>query len=448
VPKGAQITHASLSNLVDWHNRAFSVTSADRASQMAGLGFDATVGETWPYLSAGASLCLADDQTMLSPEHLQSWLVSHQITIGFVPTPLAERIIVLKWPERTRLRALLTGGDTLHVHPIKGLPFTVINNYGPTECGMVTTSGVLPPSDSTTLPSIGAPIDNCQVYILDESMRPAAAGERGELYVGGVNVGRGYCNRPELTRERFLPNPFLPGTTMYKTGDLGCYLPSGEIAFFGRIDNQVKIRGYRIELDEIAAVLNGHPAIAASAVVARGEREERKLIAYIIPSGSPSRAELQECLLKTLPDYMVPATFVVLESLPLTANGKVDTSALPEPTPENMLVDQASSAASEIEASLAQVVANLLHVPEVGPEDDFFLMGGHSLLGTQLIARIRDSFGVNVPLRTLFEEPTVRGLAAEVERLLIERIEAMPEEEARRELRMAESQRTAQRPAA
>jgi amino acid adenylation domain-containing protein len=435
-PKGVEITHANLANLILWHNRAFQVTAADHASHLAGLGFDASIWETWPYLASGAALHTADSETLSSPEQLRCWLVKNGITIGFVPTPLAERIIDTPWPEATKLRVLLTGGDTLHARPLAGLPFTVVNNYGPTECTVVATSTTVPSAPlHEGLPAIGAPIDNTEIYIVDEELQPVPDGVAGELFVGGANVGRGYRNHPELTAERFFANPFTPGAKLYKTGDLGRRLPDGQIAFLGRIDQQIKIRGYRIEPGEIAAAMNAHPSVNASAVLARADDVgEKYLVGYVVAHGDLTRGELQRFLLDRLPDYMVPSVFVMLESLPLTANGKLDYSALPLSTPENTLHDDVAATSSATEITLARIASELLRVPEIGPDDDFFLLGGHSLLGTQLIVRIREAFGVEVPLRTLFEQATVRGLAAEIERLLIEKIEEMSEEEAQRAL--------------
>jgi amino acid adenylation domain-containing protein len=417
-PKGVEITHGNLSNLVSWHNRAYAVTRGDRASHLAGLGFDASVWETWPYLAAGASLSLADYQTLISPEKLRAWIIDGEITIGFIPTPMAERLLALDWPSDTKLRTLLTGGDTLHLHPAPGLPFTLVNNYGPTECAVVSTFGVVPPSPSTSLPPIGAPIDNAEVYILDSRMQPVPRGTAGELYIGGAGVGRGYRNRPELTADCFVPSPFSPQERLYKTGDMGCCLPDGQIAFLGRTDNQVKIRGYRIELEEIAAVLNTHPRIIVSALALHGkDGGEKQLVAYVVAAAKPSVREMQDYLAARLPDYMVPSVFVHLESLPLTVNGKVDRAALPAPNAENMLTERTVAPSTNTEIKLAIVISNLLKVTEIGVDDDFFMLGGHSLLGTQLIARIRESFRVEMPLLVLFEQPTVRGLAAEIERL-------------------------------
>jgi len=197
------------------------------------------------------------------------------------------------------------------------------------------------------LPPIGAPIDNAQVYIVDENLQPVPDGVAGEMFVGGANVGRGYRNHPELTAERFVANPFVPGTKLYRTGDLGRRFPDGQIAFLGRVDNQIKIRGYRIEPGEIAAAMNAHPSVSASAVMARADgADEKHLVGYVVGNGDLTRGELQGFLLDRLPDYMVPSVFVVLDSLPLTANGKVDYSALPLPTSENMLRDEPAAASS------------------------------------------------------------------------------------------------------
>ena len=448
VPKGVEITHANLANLISWHCRAFQVTDADHASHLAGLGFDASVWETWPYLASGATLHLANSETLDSPEQLGRWLVENGITIGFVPTPLAERIIGAPWPEATKLRVLLTGGDTLHVWPIDGLPFTLVNNYGPTECTVVATwTAVQARADAAALPPIGRAIDNARIYLVDEDLHPVPDGVAGEILIGGANVGRGYRNHPELTAERFVADPFTAGVKMYKTGDLGRRLADGQIAFLGRADNQIKIRGYRIEPAEIEAAMAAHASISASAVVAQADgADEKRLVGYIVTDANLTRGELQAFLLDRLPDYMVPPVLVALSSLPLTASGKIDYNALPLPTSENTLHDESEATNSVTEQTLARIAAELLRVPEVGPDDDFFLLGGHSLLGTQLIVRIREAFDIEVPLRTLFEQPTVRALAAEIERLLIEKVQGMSEEETQTTLRRALTATSAEQP--
>jgi amino acid adenylation domain-containing protein len=441
-PKGVEIAHRSLLNLVYWHQHTFAVEPFDRATQLAGIGFDAAVWEVWPYLAAGASVHLPDEDTRIAPELLRDWLVAHGITITFVPTALAERLMALEWPTEAALRVLLTGADTLHQFPSPSLPFMVVNNYGPTECTVVATSGpVLPDKRPDARPSIGQPIFNTEIYILDERMQPVAVGVPGELYIGGPGVARGYRKRPELTAEKFVPNPFgaEPDARLYKTGDLARYLPDGQIDFLGRIDTQIKIRGYRLEPDEIVTLLNRHPQVQESVVIAREDAPgEKYLVAYVIPvpQSEPTSSGLQNFLGKQLPEYMVPAVFVRLSSLPLTSHGKVDRAALPAPDAENHMRDEDLRAPRNVvEERVAGILAGLLKVKCVGVDDNFFLLGGHSLLGTQVIARVRDAFGVELPLRSLFDHPTVAAISAEIERLIFTKLEGMSRDEVQRALK-------------
>jgi amino acid adenylation domain-containing protein len=421
-PKGVEITHGSLANLAAWHRRAFAITPADRAHFYASPAFDAAGWETWPYLAAGASVHLPPEHVRADPEALRDWMLAERISIGFVPTPIAERLLGLTWPARPALRALLTGADTLHRYPPATLPFALVNNYGPTECTVVATSGVVgctPMADA--LPSIGRAIDNVEVLVLDEARRPVPPGSAGELYIGGAGLARGYRHRPDLTAERFVPHPTVPGERLYRTGDRARLQPDGTVAFLGRLDDQVKIRGYRVEPDEITAALATHPAVDDAAVVAReSDGGERQLVAYVVPAPGvvPGRDALVATLRRRLPDYMVPAVYVTLTALPVTTNGKVDRAALPAPDAANTLRDAAAPVAprTEVEAEVARILAALLDVEDVSVDDNFFLLGGHSLLGTQLIMRLRDAFGVELALRTLFDAPTVAELAAEIER--------------------------------
>src|SRR5712692_6600646 len=438
-PKGVEITHASLLNLVSWHRREFGVSARDRASHLASVGFDAAVWEVWPYLTAGASLYLPDEVTRIAPGLLRDWLVANEITISFLPTALAERVLTLEWPKQAALRFLLTGADTLHRHPTENLPFELVNNYGPTECTVVATSGRVQTGAGTSgLPSIGRPIDNTHVYILDENLRQVPRGKSGEMYVGGVGIARGYLHRPELTAEKFIRDPFsaLAGARLYRTGDLARYLDDGQIAYLGRIDEQVKILGHRIEPSEIEAMLDRHPAIASSVVVARGATcDQRQLAAYLVMTNgtTPAAADLRGFLQSTLPYYMVPSVFVKLPAMPMTANGKVDRAALLEPNAENALRDEAFiRPRTPIEQRLATTLCSLLNLNEVSVNDNFFLLGGHSLLGTQLIVKIRSTFGVDLALRTLFDAPTIAELSAEIEQQIIAKVESMSEEEAQR----------------
>jgi len=424
-PKGVQITHESLLNLISWHQKAFNVSESDRASQLASVGFDAAVWEVWPNLTAGCSVHFPDEATRVSPERLRDWLVRERISISFAPTPLAEALIALAWPVDTNLRILLTGGDTLHHFPNANLPFVLVNNYGPTECTVVATSGTVSPDDrSDALPAIGSAIENSQVYILDDQLQPVSNGSAGEIHIAGKGLARGYLNRPDLDREKFVPNPFskTPGDRMYKTGDLGRRLENGSLAFLGRVDDQIKIRGYRIEPDEVVMNLNQCYGVESSVVVARDDGSgDIRLIAYVVPTADANLTQnaLQRYLKRYLPDYMVPAAFVRLQSLPIGPNGKVDRSALPAPTSENAIGDNSRvGPATPVEERVVAILAELLGLEKVGVNDNFFFLGGHSLLGTQLIARARDSFGIELPLRTVFDSPTASQLSVEIERML------------------------------
>jgi amino acid adenylation domain-containing protein len=454
-PKAVAVGHDSLLNLIQWHNRTFGVTATDRATQLASIGFDAAVWELWPHLVAGASVHLVDDETRTHPEQLREWLVEEKITISFAPTPLAERMLKLAWPKDTSLRVLLTGADTLHQYPPANLPFTLVNNYGPTECTVVATSAAVPPrsevhgsqkSKEDRLPPIGRPIENAEACILDSKMGPVPAGTVGEIYIGGAGLAKGYLNDPALTAERFVRHPQHANARLYRTGDLGRYLPDGQIAFHGRVDEQAKINGYRIELNEVASVLRRHPAIRESVIATRENTAgEKQLVAYVVVrSASPAVNELREFLSNELPDYMLPATFVRLDALPVASSGKVDRQALPAPTDENTLRDETFvGPRTPTEQRVAAIVGQLLGLEQVGIHDNFFYLGGNSLFGTQVIARLRDTFNVEISLLRLFDHPTVADLAAEVERLIVARLDNMSEEEAQRLLALNAEQASA-----
>jgi amino acid adenylation domain-containing protein len=437
-PKAVQVGHASLLNLIEWHNRTFQVTPEDRATQLASIGFDAAVWELWPHLVAGASVHVVDDETRAQPEELRDWLVRERITISFLPTLLAERMMQLPWPTETALRILLTGADTLHQYPSPSLPFTLVNNYGPTECTVVATSGtIFAAKAADRRPSIGKPIDNVEVYILDGNMKRMPAGQIGEIFVGGACLALGYLNDLALTAERFVRDPFssVAGARLYRTGDLGCYAADGSIEFHGRVDDQVKIRGYRIELNEVTSALLRHPGVRESTVVAsEHDHGEKRLVAYLVPlAACPNVSELRDFLGQTLPDYMIPAAFVTLGALPIGSNGKVDRALLPAPSDENVLRDEALvSPRTPTEQRIAAIVGSLLNLDNVGVNDNFFFLGGNSLFGTQVIARLRDAFNVEVSLLALFDHPTVAACANEVERLMVEKLDTMSEDEAQR----------------
>jgi amino acid adenylation domain-containing protein len=441
-PKGVMVEHGSLSNLVSWHRRAFAITESDRATQVASPAFDAAIWELWPHLAAGSSLHIPPEHVRRDPVAIRDWLVAERITVSFLPTALAEAVLVLEWPPDTALRFLLTGGDTLHHHPPAGLPFTVVNNYGPTEATVVATSGRVRPSltetdpETRSLPSIGRPISGARIYVVDERLDQVPAGTVGELLIGGSGVARGYLRQPELTARRFIPDPFS-GTParLYRTGDLVRLGSDGELEFCGRRDHQVQIRGNRIELDEIAAVLGRHRGVQSAAVVCdESSPTGPRLVAYVVSTATaPSADALRDHVSAQLPDFMVPAMFVSLDEMPVTAGGKIDRALLRS----RAAVEQAPPPGSarpgtELEQMLEGIVAELLERDEVGVDANFFMLGGHSLLGAQVIARIGERLGVDMSLRSLFDNPTVAEMAIEVERLLVAELAAMSDADAAR----------------
>ena len=432
-PKGVLVSHAGLMSLVDWHREAFGLTAADRGSLLASPAFDASVWELWPSLVVGAGLHVPDQITPTIPHALRDWLVSTGITVSFVLTPMAEALLELEWPPDVALRLMLTGGDVLHRRPARDTPFTLVNNYGVTEATVVSTSGTVAVDDGQGgLPGIGRPIPGAMLHVLDAGGREVPAGDAGELYIGGPSVAIGYINRPDLTAERFLPDPFAsePGARLYRTGDAVRVMPDGEIQFLGRLDDQVKIRGYRIEPGEIAAVLATHPAVGPCAVVARDdEGGHLQLVAYVVPSdGSlPGRRELRRHLWRLLPAHMVPAAFVELESLPVTTNGKLDRSALPAPA--RGVAEGGAVAVTPTEVGVGEILAELLELDGFGRDDNFFELGGHSLMGAQLVARVRERFGVDLALLDIFDNPTLAEMAAVVDDAVVELVASLSDEE-------------------
>ena len=365
-PKGVPITHASLFNLICWHQQAYEVTPADRATQIAGPAFDASVWEIWPYLTAGASVHIPDEATRLDPGRLLRWLIEQRITLSFLPTPLAEAALRESWPEDGALRVLLTGGDRLSQRPAHKLPFRLINHYGPTENTVVSTCAEVQASDtSSAAPPIGRPLPNTRAYVLDPHLQPVPVGVPGELLVGGVQLAAGYLNRPELSAEKFIADPFsaTPGARLYRTGDLVRFLPDGNIEFLGRIDHQVKLRGYRIELGEIESALRRHLAIREVVVLAREDAPgDKRLVAYVVAENPPADLvdQLRTLIRASLPEYMVPAAFVTLDKFPLTPNGKVDRRALPAPDGAAYAARGYEVPVGEVEATLAQIWADVL----------------------------------------------------------------------------------------
>jgi amino acid adenylation domain-containing protein len=418
-PKGVAVRHAGLSNLVAWHRRVHGAGPRDRVSSLAGLSFDAAVWELWPALASGARVALAPEAVRLAPARLLEWLAAEEIDVAFLPTPLAEAALGEAVPEGLRLRTLLTGGDVLHAPPPAGKPFALVNHYGPSENSVVATCAAVPAGGERGLPpSIGGPIDNVRVYLVDARGHLVPAGTAGEILLGGAGLARGYLGRPDLTADRFVPDPFSnePGARLYRTGDLARWRGAeedGGLQFLGRRDRQVKIRGVRIELGEIEACLAQCPGVRQAAVLAlRGA-----LVAWVAPEEAPDGAAVRAFLRERLPAALVPADVVRLAALPLTANGKIDRQALPVPerTAETTRETAAPASGDEIRDLLLGIWRQVLGRRSVGPRDDFFALGGHSLLAAQVLSRLQAVFGVELPLRSLFESPTVAGLAARVE---------------------------------
>jgi amino acid adenylation domain-containing protein len=425
-PKGIAVTHRSLTNLIRWTQSSFGLTNNDRASLIAGPAFDASVWELWSALTVGASLFIPEPEFRAHPGELQTWLIKNQISHAFIPTPLVEPMLDLEWPAETSLRTMLTGGDKLHTYPPTGLPFTLVNNYGPSECTVVSTATPLAPQTTEKAPTIGRPIANTQAYILDKNLQITPVGVPGELYVGGAGLAQGYLRRPQLTAAAFIPNPFspTPGARLYRTGDLARWLADGDgrshgrIEFLGRVDQQVKIRGFRIELGEIEALINQHPAVNQCLVIAHGELHQKQLVAYATSTNGLDSQQLRAYLKSKLPDYMIPTAFIPLDEFPQTPNGKIDRRALPEPDQTVKETAVFTPPETLVEELLADIWSEVLSIEQISIHDNFFALGGHSLLVTRVLSRLQETVDVALPLRDFFAAPTIAQLAEIVETLL------------------------------
>jgi non-ribosomal peptide synthetase component F/acyl carrier protein len=422
-PKGVLVAHRGLCNLALAQIKLFDVQNNSCVLQFASLSFDVSIGEIVMALCAGATLCLGTQDELQPGQPLLELLQKQKIThIGITPSALA----ALPTQELPALETIIAWGEpcptSLVAQWASGRRF--FNGYGPTESTVIAT--VFQCFEGTGVPPIGRPIDNTQVYILDRYLQPVPIGVPGELHIASVGLARGYLNRPDLTEEKFIPNPFSNelGSRLYKTGDKARYLPDGNIEFLGRIDNQVKIRGFRIELGEVEAAISQHPAVRETVVVAREDTPgNKRLVAYVVPKGEavqetvlPTINELRSFLKTKLPDYMVPGAFVFLETMPLTPNGKIDRRALP--TPDSSLRELENNfvaPSTPTEETLAAIWAEVLGLQQVGIHDNFFELGGHSLLATSVISRIQEAFKIELPLRHLFEAPTIASLSQVVE---------------------------------
>ena len=413
-PKGTLIPHQGFCDLAQAQVRAFGVHPGDRVLQLASLSFDASIWEIVMALGTGATLHLANQQSLLPGRALVQLLREQAITVMTISPSALALVPVEAFPA---LHTIITAGETCSAELVAtwGAGRRFFNAYGPTETTICATLHQC--DERTGRPPIGRPIPGTLTYVLDTHMQPVPIGVPGELYVGGRGVAHGYHNRPDLTAERFVPDPFskTPGTRLYRTGDLVRVLPDGVLLCLGRLDQQVKLRGYRIELGEIEAVLRTHPAVREAVVVVREDASgDRRLLAYLVPQPGqrPTVSELRSSLQARLPGYMVPATFLFLEHLPLTPNGKLDRRALPDPGAARPgLAEQYVAPRTPVEELLVDIWGQVLGLTEVGIYDNFFELGGHSLLATQALSRIRDTFRLELPLHALFAAPTVAGLA-------------------------------------
>jgi amino acid adenylation domain-containing protein/non-ribosomal peptide synthase protein (TIGR01720 family) len=415
-PKGVAITHEGLTNLVQWHRSRYGVEASDRATQLAGLSFDASVWEVWPYLAAGASIHLVDEKTRSSPTLLVEWLLERSITMTFLPTPLAESVLKESWPAEVPLRGVLTGGDQLHRAPESTLPFELWNHYGPTEDTVVSTQAVVS-RDGERAPPIGGPIHNKRVHLLDQHGDTVPMGVTGELCIAGVGLARGYLGRPEWTAEKFVADPYseMAGSRLYRTGDLVRFRPDGQMEFVGRGDQQVKIRGYRVELGEVEAVLAEERSVLQSAVVCELEPSgQKRLVGYVVRNRREggSIREVREYLQRKLPEHMIPARIVELDEFPMTSSGKVDRQRLPRAEKTRDELGSAYVAPrNEVEGRIARLWSEVLQVERVGIHDNFFELGGHSLSALRLIAEMSALCDGSVTLQALFEGPTIAQIA-------------------------------------
>ncbi|MEN4184384.1 amino acid adenylation domain-containing protein [Serratia marcescens] len=417
-PKGVMVTHQGILRLAI-NNRFASFERGDRFAFAANPAFDASTLEMWGALLNGASLAIIAPEVLTEAEALAAALVRQGINVLFLTTSLFNQYAHSIAATLAQLKYLLSGGEAADPHAFARMlkeagPVRLINAYGPTECTVFATTATIERVDPWQRLPIGRPIGNTRIYLLDEHGQPVPLGATGEIYIAGPGVALGYLNRAELTAERFLADPFNPGERMYRTGDLARYLPDGNIDYLGRNDRQVKIRGFRIECGEIEARVAGHPAVREAVVDVLGEADNKRLVAWVVPEADADRqtlaVTLRQYLAGMLPEFMLPAAWVALDTLPLTPNGKLDRRALPEPQEDAYVREVYAEPEGELETLLAGIWRELLGIERVGRHDNFFELGGHSLLAVKLMAQLR-RVGLSAGVQTLFTAPTLSTLA-------------------------------------
>ncbi|HEU4768434.1 MAG TPA: non-ribosomal peptide synthetase, partial [Pyrinomonadaceae bacterium] len=433
-PKGVVVPHRSVVNVLNSMLAQISLTPTDTMLAVSTLSFDIAVTEIFLPLMAGARVVIASREVAADAMELARLVTSSNATV-MQATPATWRMLIdTGWTGNSMLKVLSAGEafDRRLADQLMATCAEVWNLYGPTETTIY--SGVVQVTAAKGPVPIGPPVTNTSFYILDQFTNPVPIGIYGELYIGGEGLAHGYLNRSELTAERFVPHPFSyePGARLYRTGDLVRYREDGKLEFGGRLDHQVKVRGFRIELGEVEAVLSRHESVRAAVVTAQEVRPgEQRLVAYVVGERLLSASEWRTFLIERLPEYMIPALFITLEALPLLPNGKVNRRALPVPDssrPE--LRREFAPPENPTQARLVELWMNVLSLNRVGIHDDFFELGGDSILATRLVSRVRRAFGVELQLRELFWKPTVSDLAPLIEDLLIEQLEKLSDEEA------------------
>jgi amino acid adenylation domain-containing protein len=456
-PKGVAMPHAPLANLLQWQISRSNAPPNARTLQFASLSFDVSFQEIFSTLCGGGSLVIVSEDQRRDPAALWNLLSAEKVNRLFLPYVALQQLAehAKKMAELpSSLTEVITAGEQLQITPqiaamFERLDASLYNQYGPTESHVVTELKLTgKPRDWPPRPPIGKPIQNATIHVLDEFGQPCALGTPGELHIGGQVLARGYLGREALTAESFIGGSQPAGSRLYRTGDRARYLADSNIQFLGRMDDQVKIRGFRVEPGEIEAALRKHPLVSEAVVVARAHAaEEFRLAAYVQadPRHRPTVQDLRRHLGALLPEYMMPSSFALMGSLPLTPSGKLNRRALPAPDlPAAVELASAIAARTPVEEALTRIWREILELPRVGVQDNFFELGGHSLLATRVISRIRDEFNVDLPVRRMFETPTIEALALSVVEAtlsaqsldetaqLLAEIEQMSDEEARR----------------
>ncbi len=429
LPKGICIEHRNLLNLVNWHIRRFPFEAGTNVTQSARVGFDASVWEFWTALCSGLTLHILDSSLILNPEKLHEYYEKNNIKASFLPTPVAEMFMLSPVAPESKLKYLYVGGDRLTRRPAKDFSPDVVNLYGPSECTVIASEKVIEHEGEVDYsPTIGVPVDNTQIYILDEDYNVLSEGETGEIYIGGDCVGRGYYNQPEMTEKAYISNP-LPGTygeKLYKTGDLGKVLPNGEFDCIGRLDSQVKIRGYRIELGEIQSVILKQNKVKDCVVLVKNDLVgEKAIVAYIRTSDDFSLDDLKKSIAEELPSYMLPASYVILDEFKLTDNGKIDKKTLPEPD-WNIARTDFVPPENDTQVSLAEIWGKYLKQDKIGITDNFYSLGGNSIIAAQIITAVNTGIDSAATIDLLLSNPTISDFSKKLnsEGKLIDRIPA------------------------